>query len=79
MVLGGVSIDDGKVRRLVALLGGPLENKLTQALRFRASVVALTRDEKAAVLAALEGEPGDLADIREMLLADDHWQVRRRL
>jgi hypothetical protein len=79
MLLGGVSIDDGRVRRLAAVLEGPLENKLTQALLFRASVVALTREEKVAVLAALERAPTDLSEIRETLLADDRWQFRRRL
>jgi hypothetical protein len=79
VLLAGVFIDDRKIRRLAAMLDGPVENKLTQALIFRASVVALTREEKEAVLAALETASADLAEVRETLLADEQWQLRRRL
>jgi uncharacterized protein (DUF1778 family) len=79
VLLGGVAIDEEEIPRLVAMLSGPLEKKLTQALLFRASVVALTREEKVAVLAALERAPSELSDIREALLSDDRWQLRRRL
>jgi hypothetical protein len=79
VLLGGVSIDDRLVSRLAETVEGPLENKLTQALVFRAKVVALTREEKSAILAALERTPGDLQDVRELLLADEQWRLRRRL
>jgi hypothetical protein len=44
VLLGGVAIDEEEIRRLVAMLSGPLEKKLTHALLFRAGVVALTRE-----------------------------------
>lgn len=79
MLLGGVSLEDRLVRKLAEVLNGPLENKLTQALVFRAKVVALTPEEKATVLSALERAPGELQDVRDLLLADDQWRLRRRL
>ena len=79
MLLGGVSLDDRLVRKLAEVLNGPLENKLTQALVFRAKVVALTPEEKATVLSALERAPAELRDVRDLLLADDQWRLRRRL
>jgi hypothetical protein len=41
--------------------------------------VGLTAAERAAVLAALEKAPGELQDVRELLLADDAWHPRERL
>ena len=52
MVLDGVSLDDRVVRDLAAVVGKPLGQKLEQALFFSAEIVALTRVEKEAVLAA---------------------------
>ena len=54
MVLDGVSVDDRVVREIAAVVGKPLAQKLEQALFFSAEVVALTRTEKDAVLAALD-------------------------
>jgi len=48
--------------------------KLEQALLFRAQIVAMTRDEKRAVLAALEQAPAELEELRELLLADENWR-----
>jgi hypothetical protein len=80
MLLGGVPVDDRVARQLADHLGRPLGTKLEQALLFRARIVALTREEKAAVLAALETAPADeLQALREALLADDSWRPRRRM
>ncbi|HEX3292019.1 MAG TPA: hypothetical protein VHR46_11550 [Gaiella sp.] len=73
MLLGGVPIDDELVRRLAALLGRPLASKLDQALLLRAQIVALTRDEKEAILTALEKAPPELDTVRALLTADDQW------
>jgi hypothetical protein len=78
MLFGGVSVDDRLVRELARVLNRPLERKLEQALVFRAKVVSLSRDEKAAVLAALEQAGGELDQVRELLLADESWRVARR-
>lgn len=79
MVLGGVPIDDRLVRRLAAHVGSPLGSKLDHALLFRAQIVALTRNEKEAILAALESAPHELDELRELLRADENWSLRRRL
>ena len=79
MLLGGVAIDDRLVRRLAVLVGRPLANKLDHALLFRAQIVALTVDEKKAILAALEKAPPELEPVRELLVADAQWRLRGRL
>jgi hypothetical protein len=76
MLLGGVAIDDRLVRRLATIVGRSLGNKLDHALLFRAEIVALTRDEKKAILAALEGAPPELEPVRELLIADEQWRLR---
>ena len=78
MLFGGVSLEDRLVRELAAVLERPLGRKLEQALVFRAKIVALTRDERAAVLAALERAPAELEEVRKALMADDKWRAGRR-
>lgn len=80
MIFGGVWVEDRVVRELTPLVERPLGRRLEQALLFRAQVVALTRDEKAAVLSALERAPRALGEVRDLLLADQNWpQGTRRL
>jgi hypothetical protein len=74
MMIGGVWVDDRHVRDLVAIVQRPVGWKLEQALLFRAQIVAMTRDEKRAVLAALEQAPAELEELRELLLADENWR-----
>ena len=77
MIMGGVWVDDGVVRRLAAMLERrPLGRRLEQALLFRAQVIAMTRDEKEAVLSVLARAP-ELDDVRDLLLADENWRERR--
>jgi hypothetical protein len=79
MLLGGVPVDDQLVRRLTMVLGRPVGDKLDRALLFRAQIVALTRDEKMAILEALEKAPPDLEPLRESLMADAQWHLSGRL
>jgi hypothetical protein len=74
-------VDERLVRELARILDRPLETRLTQALLFRAKLVAFTREEKQRILAALEREPAftELASLRDLLLADEHWHQRRPL
>ena len=74
MMIGGVWVDDRHVRDLVAIVQRPVGWKLEQALLFRAQIVAMTRDEKRAVLASLEQAPAELEELRELLLADENWR-----
>ena len=78
-MLSGVVVDDRLVRDLAARVGKPLGSKLDIALRFRAKIVGLTKDEKAAVLRALEHAPAELRELRDVLVADDNWKLNQRL
>ena len=79
MLLGGVAIEDRLVRRLAEIVDRRLGNKLDHALLFRAQIVALTREEKDAILGALEQAPPELEPVREVLTTDAQWHARRRL
>ena len=79
MLLGGVPVDDGLVRRLAEILGRPLGSKLDHALLLRAQIVALTREEKQAILTALEKAPPELEPVRDLLIGDVQWRLRGRL
>jgi hypothetical protein len=68
MVLDGVLVEDRVVRELAALVDRPLANKLERALFFSAEIVALTRDEKSAVMTALNRDDAKFMDVRERLL-----------
>ena len=74
MVIGGVWVDDRHLRELVPILDRSVGRRLEQALLFRAQFIALTSDEKRAVLAALERGPAELNEVRELLLADENWR-----
>ncbi len=75
MVLEGVSLDDRVVHRLISILDGQLRRKLQQALFFSAEIVALTIDERVAVLAALDRAPWEFQEIRELLLGGQSWSL----
>jgi uncharacterized protein (DUF1778 family) len=77
MMLEGVSLDVRAVHRLASILDGPPRRKLEQALFFSAEVVALTFQERMAVLAALDGAPWASDEIRELLLAGRSWDMAR--
>ena len=79
MLLNGVAVDDRLVRELAAIVDGSLRGRLESALLFRAKVVGLTVEERAAVLAALEQAPEDLQGLRDLLVADPSWRIRRSL
>ena len=73
MVLDGVLLDDRVVRDLKPFLERPLAKKLEQALFFSARIVALTHEERLAVLEALDRAPWAFEEVRELLLADHRW------
>lgn len=75
--LDGVAVEDGLVRHLARLLEGPLARRLDSALVFRAQVVGLTTDERAAILRALENAPPELHEVRAALLAHERWHTPR--
>ena len=79
MLLGGVAVEDRLVRDLAAIVDRSLGAKLEMALLLRAKVMGLTREERAAILAALEKAPAELRGVRDVLLSDDNWRPHKRL
>jgi hypothetical protein len=75
MVLEGVPLDNRVVHRLLTILDGQLRRKLEQALFYSAEIVALTFDERVAVLAALDRAPWEFEEIRELLLGGQSWSL----
>ena len=73
MVLDGVALDDRVVRDLIAFVERPLGRKLELALFFSARIVALTHEERLAVLAALDRARGQFEDVRDLFLSGDRW------
>jgi hypothetical protein len=51
-----------------------LADRLERALETEVKLLALTLDERALMLAALEDPPQELADLRAVLLADHQWR-----
>ena len=60
-MLDGVSLDDRVVRDLMVLLERPLGKRLVPALFVSARIVALTHEERLAVLGALDRERCSMA------------------
>ena len=73
MVLDGVDLDDDVVRELAAVVDRPLAQKLERALFFRSEIVALTRDERDEVMAAMGRGRVEPTDVRDRLLAPARW------
>jgi len=67
MLLDGVLVEDRIARELTANVNRPLGHRLQQALFFSAEIVALTRQEKAEVIAALNRNI-ESKDVRERFL-----------
>ena len=51
-----------------------LADRLERALADDGKLLALTLDERALMLAALEDPPDDLTELRAVLLADHQWR-----
>ena len=51
-----------------------LADRLERAVADGVKLIALTLDERALLLAALEDPPPELAELRAVLLADDQWR-----
>lgn len=78
MMLGGVTVEERRIRELARIVDKPVGAKLERALLFRASVVGLTTEERAKILRALDSAPAEFQDMRELLLADEKWRLSRK-
>ena len=77
-MLAGIPVANeavGDLARLVRDAGGDhLADRLEQALVDEVKLLALTPDERALMLAALEDPPQELAELRDVLFADYQWR-----
>lgn len=78
MMLAGLPVPAEAVQELayhVRVAGADeLANRLKLALEHDVKLLALTLDERALMLSALEDPPDDLAELRAVLLADHQWK-----
>lgn len=80
MLMGGVPVEDRLILELSEALPRPLAHKLRTAYALRASVLGLTSSERQLILEALEEPRAEgLRGLRETLLQDPAWRLRRRL
>jgi hypothetical protein len=79
MMLNGLPVPsyavDDELADLVRAAGADeLAHRLERALETEVKLVALTLDERALMLSALEDPPEGLAELRAVLLADHQWR-----
>ena len=78
MMLAGLPVPAEAVEELAALvrLAGAVElaDRLERALDNEVKLLALSLDERALMLSALEDPPHELAELRAGLLADHQWR-----
>jgi hypothetical protein len=78
MTLAGLLISAEDVDELAGLIrevgAGDLAHRLERAVADDVKLLALTLDERALMLSALEDPPQELAELRAVLLADHQWR-----
>ncbi len=78
MMLAGLPVPNDAVQELAGILwdagATELADRLKLALEHDVKLLALTLDERALMLSALEDPPEALAELRAVLLADHQWR-----
>ena len=78
MMLAGVPVPAEALQELAYVVrvagADELADRLKRALADEVKLLALTLDQRALMLAALEDPPDDLAELRAVLLADHQWR-----
>ena len=78
MMLAGLPVPPDAVQELADLVrvvgADELADRLERALGDEVKLLALSLDERALMLSALEDPPDDLAELRAVLLADHQWR-----
>ena len=78
MMLAGLPVPADAIDELAALVrntgADELADRLEQALVDEVKLLALSLDERALLLSALEDPPQELAELRAVLLADHQWR-----
>jgi hypothetical protein len=77
-MLAGLPVPDDAVEGLAEMVraagADDLAERLERAVADNVKLLALTLDERALLLAALEDPPQELAELRAVLLADHQWR-----
>ena len=80
-MLAGLPVPDHAVEGLAELVraagADDLADRLDRALGDGVALLALTIDERAVILAALEDPPDGLAELRAVLLNEHQWRQRK--
>ena len=76
MMLAGVPIDPAATADLAEIVRAADADQLEQALANDVKLLALTIDERALILGALEDPPEGLAELRAVLLSEQQWRQR---
>jgi hypothetical protein len=78
MMLAGLPVPNDAVAELATIVRGAgadeLADRLERALTDEVKLLALTLDERALMLNALDEPPQELAELRAVLLADHQWR-----
>ena len=78
MMLAGLPVPGDAVRKLAGMIWDAdeieLADRLERALADDVKLLALTIEERALMLNALEDPPDELAELRAVLLADHQWR-----
>jgi hypothetical protein len=83
MMLAGLPVPTDAVEELAALVrvtgAADLADRLERALDDELKLLALSLDEQALLLSALEDPPQELAELGAALLADHQWRRNEAL
>jgi hypothetical protein len=83
MMLAGVSVSSDAVAELARIVraagADEFADRLGRALADEVKLVALTIDERAIILAALDDPPDGLAELRGVLMNEHPWRQRKEL
>lgn len=78
MMLAGLPVPDNAIDGLAELVraagADDLADRLERAVADGVKLIALTLDERAVLLLALEGPPPERGELRAVLLADHTWR-----
>ena len=78
MMLAGLPVPDNAIDGLAELVraagADDLADRLERAVADGVKLIALTLDERAVLLLALEDPPPELGELRAVLLADHTWR-----
>ena len=78
MMLAGLPVPTDAVEGLAALVrvagAAELADRLERALDNEAKLLALSLDERALLLSAIEDPPQELAELRAVLIANHQWR-----